>query len=332
MKLVILPGFTQATTHQERRDGTDKMNRSPLKSTIIGFWTGDDECRSGWMQFLSSKNPRKEITSIPRSQVPEVCKHGLRPFECGICNDSNSSLPIRRQKKRVNHHLEETGLWIPVEGTRKQFRLQRSKRKSRGRNYSIRRYASVTRADWLKDGFAVDAVSQALSVSDLRELKRVEYPFHAFVVTSEWQYMRSEEEADAAQAMKEALDKSRIESKGRGDYVQEKYVIRIMEKYLSLSPRSLRGEALIKVLTLQMKVEDVAKELAARTGRDPKKLRQNIEKQAAGVRQKIRRDFPGLHPQVDVDERHGRDERFQPFQHDKIIFKKITSEVWGQDD
>jgi hypothetical protein len=188
----------------------------------------------------------------------------------------------------------------------------------------------VTREEWLKDGFAVDAVSQTLSVSDLRELKRVEYPWHALAVTSEWRYMRSEEEADAAQAMKEALDKSRIESKGRGDYVQEKYVIRIMEKYLSLSPRSLRGEALIKVLTLQMKVEDVAKELAARTGQDPKKLRQNIEKQAAGVRQKIRREFPALHSQVDA-EGHGRDERLQPFQFDKITFKKITSEVWGED-
>jgi len=305
------------------------MNQAPLKSTIIGFWTGDDQCRSGWLQFLSSNKPRKAVKDIPRSQVPEVCKHGLRPFECGICNDSNSSLPIRRQKKRVNNHLEETGLWIPVEGTRKNFRLQRSKRKSRGRNYSIRRYASVTRADWLKDGFVVDAVSQTLSISDLRELKRVEYPWHVLAVTSEWRYMRSDEEADSAEAMRAALDKSRIESKGRGEYVAAKYVIRIMEKYLSLSPRSLRGEALIKVLTLQMKVEDVANELAARTGQDPKKLRQNIEKQAAGVRQKVRREFPAIHPQVDVDERHGRDERFQPFQFDKNIFRKVMPGVDG---
>jgi hypothetical protein len=231
--------------------------------------------------------------------------------------------------KKITMFSDEV-VWIPkTQEDHRRFKKERLWKSRRGQ--SLRRSTAASRDEWMlrSDAAIVPAVSQCLSILDLRELKKVEFPWECLQYTdqTQWQYMRTVEEADEADAKRDG--KSRIENDGRGEYVYEKYFIHIVRTYLSLSKS--RENALRQILVVGMKIEDVANALAKVTGEDPDKLRQNLERQAERVRSHVARDFPPRLPRVEKDDRHPSERRFQPYQFDYVNFKKVMPTVWDWD-
>jgi hypothetical protein len=286
--------------------------------------------------------------------VTEKCDHGIRPFECGICieNSNSRGLCLREMRSIVGKKWIGTWVniknptkpsvfrmvkktvfstdtvWIPKTGEdRRRFKKERMWKSRRGK--SLRRSVAVSRAEWMgrPDIALIPVKSRVLTIADFHELKKVEFPWKYAQMTDHavWQYMRTEEEADEADAKRG--EKTRIENDGRGEYVYEKYFIHIVGKYLSLSEP--RQNALRQILVVGMKVEDVANALARKTGEDPRKLRQNLERQAERVRNHIKQEFPPRLPQVEKDDTHPIERRFQPYQFDSINFKKVMPMVDG---